>query len=367
MKATFNLFTLKGAKIGIHWTFILLISWILVADGLTGKTPVESLWKVTAVMAAFTSVILHELGHMFAARYYGIPVKEILLLPIGGMTRLKRQPETPGQEIMISLSGPLVNLIIAFALIPFLSGHTPLWKSVPFFLSIDRLNFIFFLHAVNVLLGVINLIPAFPMDGGRVLRGMIELFTTPLKATNIAVWVSRAVSLLFLISGMINANLLLVIAGVVLMLQGTMEKHNALVQDALKEITLRDILVTDYRTISSSLTLREALPSLTDYRQPYFVITTNERPVGVIDRGSLIRNLDKKHIDHPVEDLITGDHTSFDIGMPALSVWENLPPETDMIVPVTSNGDLVGVISRDAIIEYLALHRHSRAVQEVFS
>ena len=367
MKATFNLFTLKGAKIGIHWTFILLISWILIADGLTGKTPVESLWKVTAVMAAFASIILHELGHMFAARYYGIPVKEILLLPIGGMTHLKRQPETPGQEIMISLSGPLVNLVIALGLIPFLAGHTPVWKTVPFFLSIDRLNFIFFLHTVNVLLGVINLIPAFPMDGGRILRGMMELFTTPLKATNIAVWVSRLVSLLFLISGLVNANLLLVIGGVVLMLQGTMEKHNALVKDALKGLTLRDILVTDYHTLPSSLTLRDALPSLTDYRQPYFVVTANESPVGVIDRGTLIRSLDRKHIDHPVKDLITEEHPSFDIRMPALSAWENLPPETEMIIPVISNGNLVGVISRDAIIEYLAVHRHSNAIQEVFN
>ncbi|SHN28490.1 site-2 protease family protein [Chitinophaga sp. CF418] len=367
MKATFTLFTLKGTKIGIHWTFILLISWILIADGLTGRTPAESLWKLVAVMAAFISVVLHELGHMFAARYFGIPAKEILLLPIGGMTQLKRQPETPGQEIMISLSGPLVNLSIAFLLIPFLAGHAPLWRSIPFFISIDRLNLIFFLHAINVLLGVINLIPAFPMDGGRVLRGMMELFTTPLNATNIAIWVGRFISSLFVISGLLNMNLLLVIAGVVLLLQGTMEKHNALVRDALKNVTLRDILVTDYRTISSSLTLREALPFLTDYRQPYFVITAGTYPVGIISRGTLIRSLDKKHIDDPVADLITEEHPSFDIGITALSAWENLPPETDMIIPVTSNGALVGVISRDAIIEYLALHKHSNAIQEVFS
>lgn len=367
MKATFNLFTLKGTKIGIHWTFILLISWILIADGITGKTPAESLWKLVAVMAAFASIILHELGHMFAARFYGIPAKEILLLPIGGMTQLKRQPETPGQEIMISLSGPLVNLTIAILLIPFLAGHTPLWRSIPFFLSIDRLNFIFFLHAVNMLLGVINLIPAFPMDGGRVLRGMMELFTTPLKATNIAVWVSRFVSLLFLASGLLNMNLLLVVGGVVLLLQGTMEKHNAMVRDALKNVALGDVLVTDYRTIASSLTLRDALPVLTDYRQPYFVITAGTCPVGVLSRGALVRSVDKQHIDQPVDTLITEEHPPFDINMTALAAWENLPPETDMIIPVTCNGELVGVISRDAIIEYLALHKHSDAIQEVFS
>ncbi|MCF6405338.1 site-2 protease family protein [Chitinophaga filiformis] len=367
MKATFSLFTLKGAKIGIHWTFILLISWILIADGLTGKTPAQSLWKLVAVMAAFTSVALHELGHMFAARYYRIPVKEILLLPIGGMTHLKRQPETPGQEIMISLSGPAVNLVIAMLLIPFLPGQTPLWKSIPFFLSTDRLNFIFFLHAVNVLLGVVNLIPAFPMDGGRILRGMMELFTTPLKATNIAVWVGRFVSLLFVVSGILNMNLLLIIAGVVLLLQGTIEKHNAIVRDALRNVSLRDVLVTDYHTISSSLTVREALPFLADCRQPYFVITTAGSPVGILSRGTLIKSIDKKHIDRAVSELITEEHPAFDIGISALGAWENLPPETDMIIPVTGNGDLVGVISRDAIIEYLAVHRHSDDIQEVFS
>ena len=367
MKATFNLFTLKGTKIGIHWTFILLVSWILIGDGLTGKTATESLWKLIGVAAVFASVMLHELGHMFAARYYGIPVKEILLLPIGGMTHLKRQPETPGQEIMISLSGPIANLIIALVLITFLPGHTPLWRSVPFFLRIDQLNFFFFLHSINILLAVLNLIPAFPMDGGRILRGMLELFTTPFKATNIAVWVSRAISLLFVISGLYNMNLLLVVAGVVLLLQGTMEKHNAMVRDALRNVMLRDILMTDYRTIPSSLTLRDALPFLADYRQPYFVITTGMYPVGIVSRVALIRNVDKKHIDRPLTDLIEEDHPAFNSDIPALTAWENLPPETDMIVPVISQGNLVGVVSRDAIIEYLALHRHSIAVQEVFS
>lgn len=367
MKSTFNLFTLRGTKVGIHWTFILLISWILIADGLTGKTPAESLWKLSAVAAAFASVILHELGHMFAARYYGIPVKEILLLPIGGMTQLKRQPETPGQEIMISLSGPLVNFILAIVLIPFLSGHTPLWRSVPFFLRIDQLNFVFFLHSINILLAVINLIPAFPMDGGRVLRGMLELFTTPFKATNIAVWVSRFVSLLFVISGLLNMNLLLVIAGIVLLLQGTMEKHNAMVRDALKGHQLADIVIKDYRTIPSSATLREALPFLADYRQPYFVITTGNYPVGVVSRGVLIRNVDKKHIDNPVTEFIPEDHPPFNSDISAITAWENLPPETDMIVPVITKGDLTGVISRDAIIEYLALHKHGNVITEVFS
>lgn len=367
MKATFNLFTLKGTKIGIHWTFILLISWILIADGVTGKTAAETFWRLSAIAAAFASVILHELGHMFAARYYGIPAKEILLLPIGGMTHLKRQPETPGQEIMISLSGPLVNFIIAIVLIPFLSGHTPLWRSVPFFLRIDQLNFVFFLHSINILLAVINLIPAFPMDGGRILRGMLELFTTPFKATNIAVWVSRFVSLLFVISGLLNMNLLLIAAGLVLLLQGTMEKQNAMVRDALKGLHLADIVVTDYRTIPSSLTLRETLPFLTDYRQPYFVITTGKHPVGVVSRGILVRNVDKKHIDRLVTEFIPEDHPPLNSDVSAITAWENLPPETDMIVPVISGGDLIGVISRDAIIEYLALHKHSSAIQEVYS
>jgi hypothetical protein len=217
------------------------------------------------------------------------------------------------------------------------------------------------------MLAILNLIPAFPMDGGRVLRGMLELFTTPVKATNIAVWVSRSVALLFVISGLLNMNLLLTIAGLVLLLQGTMEKQNVMVREALKNVALRDILVTDYCTMPAYLTLREALPLLADYRQPYFVITTGSYPVAVIDRNTLIRNIDKNHIDRPVTDLIADDHLPLDGSMSALTAWENLPPETNMIVPVISKGNLVGVISRDAIIEYLAIHQHSNAVEELFS
>lgn len=365
MKPTFTLRT-GSISIGIHWTLLTLIGWILIIDGLSGKTPMHTLWTLLALAGIFASVILHELGHMLMARHFGIPVTDIVLLPIGGAIKLKRQPVNPRQEILISLSGPVVSLLIGLIMIPFLPDARPIWKAIPLFMRSGGVNFLFLMHAVNLLIALINMIPAFPMDGGRILRGMLEIFTEPMKATSIAIWVGRIVALLFIVSGMLNMNVLLIATGIFLLLQGTFEKRDALIRAGLSGIALRDMLVHDYRVIPAGMSLREALVPLTDYRQPYFVIVDGSRPVGVISRVTMLNHIDRRNIDRAVIDLLEESHSALDISLSAVAAWDELPAETDLIVPVTSNGELTGVISRDAVLEYLMLHEQGAALEEVY-
>src|SRR6187402_300694 len=129
MKGAFKLVSIKGTTIGLHWTFILLLIWILLIRGLAGDTAEQTLWTLLVWTSIFFCVLLHELGHTFMALHYGISTKSILLLPIGGIAVIERQPEKPEQEVLISVAGPLVNIVIAILLLPFLHDYVPFWKS----------------------------------------------------------------------------------------------------------------------------------------------------------------------------------------------------------------------------------------------
>lgn len=367
MKNTFTLMTIRGTKLGIHWSFLLLIGWLLIIEGQSGKSALHTIWSLIIILGILTSVIIHELAHMFSASYFGIKTRDILLSPVGGFTHLSSQPDTPARDIMISLSGPLVNLLIGFLLIPLLPEQAPVWESVPLFLNTDRTNFLFLMHAVNILIALVNLIPVFPMDGGRILRGVLEAFMTPVKATNITIWTGRFISLLFFATGILNVNVLLIAFGLYLLLQGAVEKEHAIIRIRLAGLLLKDLMITRYHTVPAGMALRDALEALADYRQPYFIIMDQERPVGVLDRGKMIRSINRKYIGHPVKELLEGDCKPLDGGMSAIAAWDQLPPEFDAIMPVTVNGNMAGIISRNTIVEYLILHGQEDALEQVYS
>ena len=170
MKANLNLGSVSGIKIKVHWTFFFLIAWIVFSELKRGGTTESTLFNVALVLAAFLCVVLHELGHALTAKRFGIDTKKITLLPIGGMASLERIPESPKQELLVTLAGPLVNVIIAiflYYLVPVNEFmHLNFTESFETLMSFTLQNFVFFLFVVNVGLVVFNFITAFPMDGG---------------------------------------------------------------------------------------------------------------------------------------------------------------------------------------------------------
>ncbi|MVT08723.1 site-2 protease family protein [Chitinophaga tropicalis] len=366
MKPTFNLFRLKNTKVGVHWTFIILIIWILLVDSLNNRSAFHTLWALLAMTALFASVLLHELAHMIMARYYGIVTKSILLLPVGGVTHLKNQPSRPEQEIMVSVSGPLVNLLVALLLIPFIPGSFSFWHMLPMMGGVDGHNFIFFVHFVNLTLGLLNLIPAFPLDGGRVLRGILQIFTSPVKATLIAVWIGRGFAILLCLSGIFNLNLLLVVTGFILLLQGTAEIEYVMVRQALDGLTIKDVATNDFITISAAVRTGDTVAILGAYRQPYFVIIGEDRPVGIVDRKTLLRHITAQEKEMAVGELTLHDSSPLDGNQLAIKAWEELPAETERILPVMTGKQLTGVVCRENIIEYLILHNSHIITQQLF-
>ena len=180
MSWSINLFTLGGTAVRMHLTFLLLLAWIAATEWQRGG-PQNAAHGVLFILVLFACVVLHEFGHIWAARRYGIRTADVTLLPIGGVASMERMPEKPSQEIAVAIAGPAVNAAIAFVLLVLLRLH-----ATPLSFGAFQESFLAQVAAANVVLLVFNLIPAFPMDGGRVLRAVLAIWLGYGPATQVA-------------------------------------------------------------------------------------------------------------------------------------------------------------------------------------
>ena len=219
-----------GIDIRIHWSFWVLVLFYLITVSRTSGL-FEGLMAVLFIFGIFTCVFLHELGHAAAAAWYGIPTRDITLLPIGGVARLERMPEKPVQELVVALAGPAVNVVLAALLILPISLQLMAHSVAPGVAELGSSLFIQLL-AVNIILVLFNLLPAFPMDGGRVLRSLLAMRWGHLQATRIAARVGRWMALGLAIWGLLSGNLLLILVAAFVFVAGTSELIQANLRDA---------------------------------------------------------------------------------------------------------------------------------------
>ena len=209
MRSSLKVASIFGIEVRIHLTFLLFLVWIWFSyyqiAGFAG-----AIQGVLFILALFACVLLHEFGHAFAARGFGIETPDITLLPIGGVARLSRIPEKPWQELVVAIAGPLVNVVIAAALISVIHGSAALEQLE--YLESPRIELLAKLASVNVMLVLFNLIPAFPMDGGRVLRALLAMAMPYAQATQIAAWIGQGLAVVFGIFGLFGNPLLIFIA-----------------------------------------------------------------------------------------------------------------------------------------------------------
>jgi Zn-dependent protease len=209
MRWSLKVASISGIEVRIHLTFLLFLAWIWVSyyrvAGLAGAVQ-----GVLFVLALFACVLLHEFGHAFAARGFGIATPDITLLPIGGVARLSRIPDQPWQEFVVAIAGPLVNVVIAGALILVVHRSAELQQLE--YLENPRVELLSRLASVNVMLVLFNLIPAFPMDGGRILRALLAMTMPYARATQIAAWIGQGLAVVFGIFGLFGNPLLIFIA-----------------------------------------------------------------------------------------------------------------------------------------------------------
>ncbi|VTT99269.1 peptidase m50 : Peptidase M50 OS=Cyclobacterium marinum (strain ATCC 25205 / DSM 745) GN=Cycma_4554 PE=4 SV=1: Peptidase_M50 [Gemmataceae bacterium] len=209
-----------GIDLYVHGTFWLLPLFVSFSDLSAGAGLAEAGTGLALVFAVFACIALHELGHALAARYYGIGTRDITLYPLGGIASLERMPERPGREIAIALAGPAVNIAIALALFSGLLGASLI---VPLATALDATGldaFLSQLFVANVVLAAFNLLPCFPMDGGRVLRALLASRMSRVRATEIAVGVGSVVAGLFILVGLLNSHFGLIAVAVMVWLLG---------------------------------------------------------------------------------------------------------------------------------------------------
>ena len=285
---SFNLGSFGGTQIRVHVTFVLLLAWIWFAQYQAGGT--AAAWQGVAFsLAVFACVLLHEFGHALAARRYGIRTPDITLLPIGGLARLERMPEQPLQELVIAIAGPLVNVVIAGIIILALGNTVGLGEIS--LIDNPHADFLARLAGVNVFLVVFNLIPAFPMDGGRVLRAVMAFWLPWARATQVAATIGQGFAVLFGVLGLFYNPLLLLIA-IFIYIAASSEAQNAELRGIARNVLVSDVMITKFSSLQRSSTLDEAVELLLATTQHEFpVVDLNGCFAGLLTRNAMIQAL----------------------------------------------------------------------------
>jgi len=297
---SFRLTIIAGTEVRIHFTFLLLLAFFFWMGASQGGLP-AALETMGFIVAVFTCVLLHEFGHVTAARHYGIRTPDITLLPIGGVARLERMPREPVHELVVALCGPLVNVVIAgFILGVLLVLHL----TMPTVADIDLVHggFLAQLMVWNIFMVAFNMIPAFPMDGGRVLRAVLAMFMDYGKATRAAASIGQTIAVFAFIAVLLwwsQHPLLLIIALFIFMSAGQ-EANMVTQEETTRGLRVRDAMVTDFHTLGRGATLQEAVTLLLNGTQHDFPIVDSEgRFVGLLQRQGLIGALAEHGLQHP--------------------------------------------------------------------
>ena len=297
------IFRIAGIQLRIHVTFVLLIAWLAFGYYAQGGSPAAA-EGVIFVLLLFLCVVLHEFGHALAAKAFGINTPDITLLPIGGVARLERMPEEPKQELLIAVAGPAVNVVIALGLFvaggsfinPFVNPAAP-----------ERVGLVSQLLIINVLLVAFNLLPAFPMDGGRVLRALLATRMSYARATQIAATVGQGFAFVFGFIGLIWNPFLIFIA-LFVYIGASQEAALAQMKDVSRRFPVSSAMVREFRTLAADATLEEAVDALLATSQHDFpVMDETGNVAGLLTRHNLISALRKNDPTLRVGDVMRRD------------------------------------------------------------
>ncbi len=340
---------LLGIPLYIHWTFSILLGWILVVRLGAGDTLVEALGAILFVLALFVCVVLHELGHAVAARRFGVGTRDITLLPIGGLARLERMPEEPTSELVIAVAGPAVNVLIAAGLFLVrlaLGGGD--WT--PLQLTTERpLDLLLY---VNLALVVFNMLPAFPMDGGRALRALLAIRMDHVSATRIAANVGIGMAVLFGIVGLISNPLLIFIA-LFVALGAQAEARYAEVKYLMQGVPVREAMVRRFGTLPPRATVQEAVEALLAGSQQDFPVVDEGRVVGMILHTDLIGALSAAGAEAPVTQIMRPDPPIIHEGDMLDAVYARMNESGVTALPVLRREKLVGMITAANVGEWM--------------
>lgn len=351
MKGSLFLGSVSGIKIFVHWTFLILIGWIVFTNVRAGYGTNEIFWSITFVLTIFACVTLHELGHALAAKRFNIKTRDITLLPIGGVASLEAIPDKPKEELIVAFAGPAVNLAIAAVLYPFTQlGQV---DEVENMAHVNAGNFIPLVMSVNLVLLLFNLIPAFPMDGGRVLRALLSFKMPRARATRIAASIGQVLAIGFVFIGFFY-NPFLVFIGLFIFLGAQSEAVYSEAQSLLEGYTVGEVVMNQIPTIPSHASVREAARVLLETQNRNFVVADDRTPMGTLNRDEIIRSLSAQD-DTLVRDVMDKDMIAVQSTIPLQKVWQQMQQQRKTLALVYRDQDLVGVVDNDNLAEFIMI------------
>ncbi|HYY12848.1 MAG TPA: site-2 protease family protein [Chthoniobacterales bacterium] len=337
-----------GIQLRIHITFLLLIGWLAIGYYAEGGSAAAA-GRVAFILLLFLCVVLHEFGHALAAKSFGINTPDITLLPIGGVARLERMPEEPKQELIIALAGPAVNVVIALGLMIAIDWHRAAASSI-----IEASALPAKLLAINVMLLLFNLLPAFPMDGGRVLRALLATRMSYARATQIAASIGQGCAFVFGFIGLLWNPFLLFIA-LFVYIGASQEAALAQMKDVSRRFPVASAMVREFRSLPITATLQEAVDALLATSQHDFpVVDENGGVAGVLTRHDLISALRKDDPTIRVGDVMRRDIPTVTTGTRFEEAFRIMQECNCPAVPVLdSMKRLVGLLTPENVSELM--------------
>lgn len=366
MGGSVTLFKLFGIEMRVHWSFLLIVAYqAYVSSGAASNPTLGAFYGVVTILLLFVCVTLHEFGHSVVAKYYKINVPYITLLPIGGVASLERMPDKPGQEFLIAVAGPLVNVIIAALLSPFalffLFGEVNAGRMT---LTLDQVfrfeqtmglkNLVVNLFFTNILLVLFNLLPAFPMDGGRILRALLAMGMSYIQATRTAVLVGRVMAVIFALLGIFGGGIFLLLIAFFVYVGGGSELGAVESRAVLRNILANQALTRNAVSLYTSERVNRAVDLImSSYQTDYPVFDLSNRFVGVLTRAQLIYGLKEIGSEARIVDVmlpaervpVCSPQTTLD------TVFEKMMEVGSRVAAIKENQAFLGLITVDDITE----------------
>jgi Zn-dependent protease len=374
MRGALKLFTAFGIPVFIHWTFGFVFVFILWNAQSEGMTTMETVTYTALFMSLFVCVLLHEYGHALAARRYGVKTQDIVLMPIGGVARLEKMPDKPMQEFVVAIAGPMVNVVIAILLmlgIWLLTDPAYIELMTNLVISAEEgnaiieesgiqipqsLQFAINLAILNIVLVVFNMIPAFPMDGGRVFRALLSMKTGRPKATRIASMVGQAIAGIIIFYGIwVNAFMTIVLG--LFVIYGA-RSENAMVQleDLLSRYTTRDLVRSQFTRLRANDWMMTAIELFRHGLERHFLVfDMDENLIGVLEEESILYAMKKPVV---MTEVINYAHRPLTVRITdsLTEVHRRIRYEGHGIVAVLNEeGELAGVVDEAALSNFIRL------------
>lgn len=346
----------------IHWSFLLLFVYVYYVGTQSGMDLEGILWMGLLVLAVFFCVVLHEYGHALTARRYGVITQDILLTPIGGIARLESLPEKPRQEFFIAIAGPAVNFAIALLLSLLIWTVLP-QKFIPIGDEMTIIkhpsNFPILLFWLNITLALFNLLPAFPMDGGRILRALLAIRYSRTKATRIASFIGQAIAVGFFILAIFQSHFTLGLIGVFIFVTALSEFKTVQMQEYLSKFTIGEITRSNYTRVYNTDVMGLVMDKLMKNEEHHFLVFDflSGQLLGVLEEEAILKAIKNKDKQSSVTKYLRTEFYYLNAASSLKEVFLSFQSNNYGILPVLKDNRIMGVLDKEMLNNIIQLNK----------